>query len=96
MPPVVHVHERVPVSKVGLSGDHRCEEHDVPKGDGHAAASKRVVHVLRVAEDDPPWSAVRLARQVGGTSRTYARDGLSIGPYGWARAAMRGAVGRCW
>jgi len=78
VPPVVHVHERVPVSKVGLSGDHRCEEHDVPKGDGHAAASKRVVHVLRVAEDDPPLgvrSALldRWEERVGHTPETAFR-----------------------
>jgi hypothetical protein len=49
VPPVEHVHERVPVSKVGLIDMDRCEEHDVRKGDGHAAASMRMVHVLHAS-----------------------------------------------
>lgn len=52
MPPVEDVRERMPVGEVGLSGDHRCEEHDICEGDGHAAASERVTHVPRVTEED--------------------------------------------
>ena len=64
VPPVEHLRERVPVGEVGLSGDHRREEHDIRKGDGHAAAGERMTHVPRVAEEDNtfPWCAAHPAR----------------------------------
>lgn len=59
VPPVENLRERVPVGEVELSGDHRREEHDIRKGDGHAAAGERMTHVPRVAEEDNTFLGVR-------------------------------------
>ena len=52
MPPVKNVRECMPIREVRLGSEHRCEEHNVRKGNGHAAAGERVAHVPRVTEED--------------------------------------------
>ena len=59
VPPVENLRERVPVGEVELSGYHRCEEHDICKGDGHATAGERMPHIPRVAEEDNTFPGVR-------------------------------------
>jgi hypothetical protein len=58
VPQVENLRERMPVSEVELGSDHR-REHDIQKGDGHAAAGDRMTHVLCVAEDDNTFLGVR-------------------------------------
>ena len=59
MPSMENLRDRVPVGEVGLSGDHRCEEHDIREGDGHTAASERMTHVPRVTEEDNTFLGMR-------------------------------------
>jgi len=40
------------------------------------------------------WNTVCLARQVGGMSWAYARDGLSMVPCGWLHAGMQATMGQ--
>jgi hypothetical protein len=66
----------MPVSEVGLGRDHRCEEHDVCEGNGHAAASKRMAHIPRIAEEDDAllrvWTALLYGwkERIGHASKT--------------------------
>jgi hypothetical protein len=79
VPPVENLCERVPVGKVELSGDHRGEEHHIREGDGHTAASERMTHVPRVAEEDdtllgvPPTLLDRWQERVGHAPETILR-----------------------
>ena len=51
MPPVQHVRDGASGREVRLCGNHRREKHDVRERDSHTAASERVAHVPRVAEN---------------------------------------------
>jgi len=49
---------RVCRTEVELSSDHRREEHNIRKGDGHATAGEWMTHVPRIAEEDNTFLGV--------------------------------------
>jgi hypothetical protein len=83
VPQVENLRERMPVSEVELSSDH-WREHNIQKGDGHAAAGDRMTHVLYVAEEDNTFLGVWLLR----VDFTYRVSSYSTGFYSRLRASM--------
>jgi hypothetical protein len=69
VPPVEQVRDCVPVGQIRLGYDHRREEDDVRKCDGHAATSERMAHVPCIAEEDNALPVVRPALFYGREER---------------------------
>jgi hypothetical protein len=89
VPAVEHLRDCVPVSEVRHGGEHRREEHDVGKGDGHTAARERVAHVPRVAKEDDALLGVRAALLDGWEERVGHAPETVLGEGGVDRHVQR-------